>query len=267
MQWSADIGGLFNIINPFNWLNYSNQKENQAYQRQQDHLNRQMQYDFAQNSIKWRTEDAKQSGIHPLAALGVSPSAASPVYSSSESPRADFGDMFKAQVNLVKAQTEKAEAEAKAISGQSGISADVSAPGTPSVQKKSNDTMIKAQGIETPADAKEVLKESRQDRSTVAIYDHLQNIDDGSLTESQKFDAIKSFFSGMANYDSYPVLNRFWDMLVADFKNFKPVKGYNNIGDFNRAVLDIWTKNNGYSFSERVSRTRQLLKIWSEVIK
>lgn len=31
-----------------------------------------MNYDFAQNSIQWKTEDAKKAGIHPLYAMGAS---------------------------------------------------------------------------------------------------------------------------------------------------------------------------------------------------
>lgn len=33
--------------------------------------NTRMQYDFAKNSIQWKTEDAKRAGLHPLAALGA----------------------------------------------------------------------------------------------------------------------------------------------------------------------------------------------------
>lgn len=128
MNWSADVGGLLNVFNPFAWLNYSNQRENQRYQRQQDTLNRQMQYDFAQNSIKWRTADAKSAGIHPLAALGVSPSSASPVYSSSDSPRAEFGELAKIQLDLARAEVRKTNAEAEAIEGQSSFQPDVSNP-------------------------------------------------------------------------------------------------------------------------------------------
>lgn len=116
---------------PFQALAYNNALENQEYQRQQDVINRKMQYDFAQNSIKWRVNDAKEAGIHPLAALGISPSSASPVYSSSQAPEAmriDFGDMFRAQVDLVKAETAKAEAEAEAIKGQDTGQLDPSNP-------------------------------------------------------------------------------------------------------------------------------------------
>lgn len=43
--------------------------------------NRQMQMDLAKNQIKYRVEDAKQSGIHPLYALGASPQSFTPVSS------------------------------------------------------------------------------------------------------------------------------------------------------------------------------------------
>lgn len=45
---------------------------------------RKMQYDFAQHGVQWRVEDAKRAGIHPLAALGMSPNQASPVMVGSD---------------------------------------------------------------------------------------------------------------------------------------------------------------------------------------
>lgn len=200
MQWSADIGGLFNILNPFSWLNYKNQKENQSYQRQQDSLNRQMQYDFAQNSIKWRTEDAKNAGIHPLAALGVSPSSASPVYSSSESPRADFGDMFRAQVNLVKAQTEKAEAEAEAIKGQSDSGydgmpinpRDTSAPGAPSSQDYGG-TRIRSNYVNNEKDYKEIAKEAAQDNDKIKFADIKAKMENGGVPNDEELDFLATW--------------------------------------------------------------------------
>lgn len=41
--------------------------------------NRQMQYEFAQNGIRWRVADAKAAGLHPLAALGMSGASATPI--------------------------------------------------------------------------------------------------------------------------------------------------------------------------------------------
>lgn len=51
----------------------------------QDFWNRQniaLQKEFAQNSLKWRVEDAKRAGVHPMAALGITPASFSPVNSS-----------------------------------------------------------------------------------------------------------------------------------------------------------------------------------------
>lgn len=43
--------------------------------------NEQMQREFAQNGIRWRVDDAKKAGIHPLAALGTSTTPFQPAYS------------------------------------------------------------------------------------------------------------------------------------------------------------------------------------------
>jgi len=59
-------------------------------------LDRQFQKDFAQHGIQWRVEDARNAGLHPLAALGanVSIPSASPVFQDSSSPLADaLGNM------------------------------------------------------------------------------------------------------------------------------------------------------------------------------
>lgn len=43
-------------------------------------LNRDMQREFAQKGIRWKVEDAKAAGLHPLAALGASTSSFAPVF-------------------------------------------------------------------------------------------------------------------------------------------------------------------------------------------
>lgn len=39
-----------------------------------------LQREFAKNSIRWKVEDAKAAGLHPLAAIGASGYSASPIY-------------------------------------------------------------------------------------------------------------------------------------------------------------------------------------------
>ena len=54
---------------------------------QQAELDRQLQKEFAQHGVRWRVEDAKAAGIHPLAALGMSPNQATPVHVGAHRPR------------------------------------------------------------------------------------------------------------------------------------------------------------------------------------
>lgn len=49
------------------------------HQRREMKLDRQLQLDFAQKGIRWRVEDARDAGIHPLAALGAQTHSFSPV--------------------------------------------------------------------------------------------------------------------------------------------------------------------------------------------
>jgi type II secretory pathway pseudopilin PulG len=46
-------------------------KKSSAATAAANQANRDMQYDFAKNSIQWKTEDARKAGLHPLAALGA----------------------------------------------------------------------------------------------------------------------------------------------------------------------------------------------------
>lgn len=64
---------------------------NQQAADQAGNANYAMQKEFAQNSIRWKIEDARQAGISPLAALGASGYSASPSYVGSTSqPRSEL---------------------------------------------------------------------------------------------------------------------------------------------------------------------------------
>lgn len=71
-------------------------------QRAADERNAALQREFAQNSIQWKTADAKAAGIHPVYAMGaqVSPASASftasPVHSSGDSWRAAGAGLARA---------------------------------------------------------------------------------------------------------------------------------------------------------------------------
>lgn len=51
--------------------------------------NAQLQREFAQNSIRWKVNDAKSAGIHPVYALGASGTSFSPMYSVGSTEMAD----------------------------------------------------------------------------------------------------------------------------------------------------------------------------------
>lgn len=68
------VGGIADSIfgggggDNFNWQAYWNNFNQQQSNYQTNRLD---QYDFAQNSIRYRVDDARRAGIHPLAALGA----------------------------------------------------------------------------------------------------------------------------------------------------------------------------------------------------
>lgn len=61
------------------FLNRDAQKDANAANAAQAAHNEQVQREFAQNAIQWKVADAQKAGIHPLYALGASPTQFSPV--------------------------------------------------------------------------------------------------------------------------------------------------------------------------------------------
>lgn len=82
------IGGGINLINGFmnrdaqadaNAANLAQARENNATQAKYAQLNLDQQREFAQNGIRWKTQDAIAAGLHPLAALGAQVSSFAPI--------------------------------------------------------------------------------------------------------------------------------------------------------------------------------------------
>lgn len=74
------------------------------------------QEEFARNSVRWRTEDARKAGIHPLYAMGVQPSNFSPVHvgavadTSMPTAMANMGQDISRAVNATRTGQEKVDA-------------------------------------------------------------------------------------------------------------------------------------------------------------
>lgn len=74
---SAGIAAGANIIGGI--MGNSQQRETNRMQQAIAAENRQLQLDFAANAIKWKVNDAKAAGIHPLYALGANTPTYTPV--------------------------------------------------------------------------------------------------------------------------------------------------------------------------------------------
>lgn len=82
--------------------------------RQQSQENTAAQKEFAQNGIRWRVEDAKAAGIHPLYALGAQTSSFSPV--SVGSNFAAAGQDISRSVDAARTAPERTDARIAALS-------------------------------------------------------------------------------------------------------------------------------------------------------
>ena len=107
------IGGL---------LGQSAAKDANTRAEYQADLNRRMQYEFAQNGIRWKVEDAKQAGIHPLYALGANTVSYSPVSVGSGNPDMSMANAVSAMgqdvsraVNATRTAPERVDAFNKTI--------------------------------------------------------------------------------------------------------------------------------------------------------
>jgi len=86
-----------------------------AENARQANMNREMQEKFAQHGIRWKVEDAKAAGIHPLYALGASTHSFNPVGVGAVGPGADnvgpaigqMGQDISRAVNSTKTEDEK----------------------------------------------------------------------------------------------------------------------------------------------------------------
>lgn len=98
------------LINGF--ANRSAQQDYNQQQLQLAHEQMAMQREFAQMGIRWKVEDAKAAGLHPLAALGAQVSSPSPVSIGGEAPKLDFGSMGQDLSRAFKAAATKEERDA-----------------------------------------------------------------------------------------------------------------------------------------------------------
>lgn len=62
--------------------------QNIAFQRETNAQNEALAREFAKMGVRWKVEDARAAGLHPLSALGISGSASPPILVS---PQAQFG--------------------------------------------------------------------------------------------------------------------------------------------------------------------------------
>lgn len=76
--------------------------------------NYEMQKEFAQNGIRWRVEDAKAAGLHPLAAIGASGASGSPITidgGSTGNRLASMGQDISRAINSTRTSPERVQAQ------------------------------------------------------------------------------------------------------------------------------------------------------------
>lgn len=77
-----------------------NNYQNRLAQDQANQSNAALQREFAKNGIRWRVDDARAAGLHPLAALGASGASFSPSFGASHSDPESLGSAVGALGNM-----------------------------------------------------------------------------------------------------------------------------------------------------------------------
>lgn len=89
MGWGAALGSAFGGI-----LNFGSSMSQQANDNMLAAQNIALQREFAQNGIRWRVDDAKAAGVHPLFAMGASTTPFTPVTVGGGSSMPDMSSAF-----------------------------------------------------------------------------------------------------------------------------------------------------------------------------
>lgn len=92
-------------------------------------LNRDMQREFAQKGIRWKVEDARAAGIHPLAALGASTSSFTPVFQGDSLGQAiaQSGQDIQRSINATRTADERRQVEQASAARQTVLDSQAKA--------------------------------------------------------------------------------------------------------------------------------------------
>lgn len=113
------VSGIGSIVGGF--LGKSSADKAAAQNMQIAQQNMQMQEDFAKRGIRWRVQDAKAAGIHPLYALGANTTSFSPVSfnatadNSMASMASNLGQDIGRAINSTRTAGERQDAFQKAV--------------------------------------------------------------------------------------------------------------------------------------------------------
>lgn len=91
-------------------LDFFGARKNRKEQRRVNAKNEQMQRDFAQQGVRWRVEDARAAGVHPVFAMGGSGASASPSHvgdTSMGSAWSSMGQNFSRAISATKTKRER----------------------------------------------------------------------------------------------------------------------------------------------------------------
>lgn len=105
-------------------LNYLGDQQQSRIAGQQRNRETALQKEFAQNGLRWKVEDARRAGIHPLAALGATGASYSPVSvgdTGGGTAMSNLGQNLTRAVSATRTQEERQSASLALIASQKQI--------------------------------------------------------------------------------------------------------------------------------------------------
>lgn len=202
--------------------------------------NASLQREFAQQGIRWRVEDAKAAGLHPLAALGMQPAQASPSFQwiqgqdTSRAARANMTDVERTADIIQALSIEKLGLENDLLASQIARTRSETPPG-PDYSPVAHEPVIpqrfKTEGIDPGVinDISYVLSPDGMSVSIAPSKDVKERLEDNPILEALwivRNLAGPALFGNRLPEPTFPAPKGYlWQRTRAGFRAVKPNRG------------------------------------------
>ena len=197
---------------------------NRSSQNRANDANADLQREFAQNGVRWKVEDAKAAGIHPLFALGAQTMGAAPSYvgdTSMGSAMASIGQDIGRAIDAKRTQPERSQARLEALTVQRAeLENDLLRSQIAKLNQPGNPPALPGSAGKEPGVMivpKEVIANHGDTEVGKAAAHRISDFSNGDTVRIPSNDMQQAIEEGPANW-YYQLTRTIPDMVVADSK-------------------------------------------------